>query len=494
MGERWKPFAAYNVDRARTPSRGGLDAGTLRAFVVPAIAPEVLARIAVPTTLIWGRHDLATPLTVAEAASARYGWPLHVIEDAGDDAPIGASRRSGPRRSSEARHAGPRCLDAAAAVGPVTRASAQATLLLERDDRQDARRVVVRADGPRPTSPRAVRHARDRGLALLGARRRSQHRRHRARRRRADDRHVGAARRSTSTPRRKTATVGAGCLLGDVDHATQRHGLATPLGFFSEVGVAGLTLGGGLGYLTRRFGWTVDNLLAVEIVTADGQIRTASRDENPDLFWAVRGAGANLGAVTSFTFRAARGRPDRLRRVDRVAVRARRGDPAAPTARSRARPARELTAYLILLRAPAAPFVPEAWHGERLCAMATCFSGDLGGVDEAFAPIRAIGEPVVDLLHEQPYVELQSYLNDDRAEGRATTTGAPSYVSELSDGLLTVCREVFAECPVPGAEIGLLHIGGALNERDDDDGAVGNRDAQFVFGVIGMWAARRAAG
>ena len=101
----------------------------------------------------------------------------------------------------------------------------------------------------------------------------------------------------------KLAHVGPGCLLKDVDQASQEHGLATVLGFISEVGIAGLTLGGGLGYLTRRFGWTVDNLLEVEIVTADGQVRRASRDENADLFWAIRGAGANLGVVTRFTFR-----------------------------------------------------------------------------------------------------------------------------------------------------------------------------------------------
>src|SRR6185436_12034379 len=104
-------------------------------------------------------------------------------------------------------------------------------------------------------------------------------------------------------PDARTATVQAGCRLADVDRATQEHGLATPLGFFSDVGVAGLTLGGGLGYLTRRFGWTVDNLLEVEIVTADGVRRRAAHDEDPDLFWALRGAGANLGVVTSFTFR-----------------------------------------------------------------------------------------------------------------------------------------------------------------------------------------------
>lgn len=107
----------------------------------------------------------------------------------------------------------------------------------------------------------------------------------------------------TVDPDAKLAHVGPGCLLKDVDQATQEHGLAMPLGFISEVGVAGLTLGGGLGYLTRRFGWTVDNLLEVEIVTADGRVRRASREKNADLFWAIRGAGANLGVVTSFTFR-----------------------------------------------------------------------------------------------------------------------------------------------------------------------------------------------
>ena len=104
-------------------------------------------------------------------------------------------------------------------------------------------------------------------------------------------------------PDARLAHVGPGCLLGDVDRATQEHGLATVLGFASEVGVAGLTLGGGFGYLARRFGWAVDNLEEVEIVTADGEIRTANREEHPDLHWAVRGGGGNFGVVTRFTFR-----------------------------------------------------------------------------------------------------------------------------------------------------------------------------------------------
>src|SRR6185295_264456 len=156
------------------------------------------------------------------------------------------------------------------------------------------------------------------------------------------------------------ATVQAGCLLGEVDRATQEHGLATPLGFISEVGVAGLTLGGGLGYLTRRFGWTVDNLLAVEIVTADGAVRRASHDENADLFWAIRGAGANLGVVTSFTFRLHAVGPtvvggliawpfERAAEILR-AYRTLTGE--AP---------RELAVWMNLLRAPAAPFVAPQW-------------------------------------------------------------------------------------------------------------------------------------
>jgi FAD/FMN-containing dehydrogenase len=288
-------------------------------------------------------------------------------------------------------------------------------------------------------------------------------------------------------PGARLARVGPGCVLGDVDRATQKHGLATVLGFLSEVGVAGLTLGGGLGYLARRFGWTVDNLVEVEIVTADGRIRRASRDENADLFWGIRGAGANLGVVTRFTFRLHEVGPTvyggliawPFEQADEILRAYRALTEQAP---------RELTVFLICFRAPPAPFVPPRWHGERVCAMAVCYSGDLTRVDAALAPIRALGDPVVDLLQEQPYVQIQSYLDatEPKGDDYYWKTG---YVSELTDGLLSTVRELASECPIPRAEVAFLHLGGALNERAADDGAVGNRDAQYAYGAIGIWEA-----
>jgi FAD/FMN-containing dehydrogenase len=283
----------------------------------------------------------------------------------------------------------------------------------------------------------------------------------------------------------RTVTVQPGCLLGEVDRETQLHGLATPLGFISEVGVAGLTLGGGLGYLTRRFGWAVDNLVEVEIVTADGRARHASRDENAELFWAIRGAGANLGVVTSFTFRLHEVGPTvyggliawPFDRADEILRAYRTLTSEAPL---------ELAVWMNLLRAPAAPFVPSEWHGERVCAMAVCYSGDLDHADEALAPIRALGDPVFDLLGAQPYTAVQSYLDAAEPKGKHYYWKT-EYLSELSDDFLSTWRDLAAECPSPDTEMGILHLGGALNEHDADDGAVGNRDARYACGALGMW-------
>ena len=295
-------------------------------------------------------------------------------------------------------------------------------------------------------------------------------------------------------PRERTATVQPGCLLGDVDRETQFHGLATPLGFISEVGVAGLTLGGGLGYLTRRFGWSVDNLLEVEIVTADGAVRRAAADENEDLFWAVRGAGANFGAVTSFTFRLHEVGPTvfggliawPFDRAAEILEAYRAFTSEAP---------RELAVWLNMMRAPDVPFVPAEWRGERVCAMVVCYSGDLGGADGALEPIRALQAPIVDLLAERPYTEVQSMLDALEPKGDHYYWKT-EFVAELGDELMSLWPELAAACPIPRAQLGILHVAGALNERADDDGAVGNRDAHWVLGAVGVWepGAARADG
>jgi hypothetical protein len=199
----------------------------------------------------------------------------------------------------------------------------------------------------------------------------------------------------------------------------------------------------------------------------------------------VRGAGANLGVVTSFTFRLHEVGPTVYGGLIAWPYEQAEEFLRAYRTLTTDGPA-ELTAFLMIARAPAAPFVPPAWHGRRICALSICFSGDLGDAEAAIAPIRAIGDPIVDLLHEQPYTELQSYLDATEPKGNHYYWKT-EFAAELSDEFLSLWRDLAAECPIPEAQIGLLHLGGALGEREGDDGAVGNRDAGYACGVIGAW-------
>ena len=281
----------------------------------------------------------------------------------------------------------------------------------------------------------------------------------------------------------RLATVGPGCRLRDVDRATQEHGLATVLGFVSKTGVAGLTLGGGFGYLARRFGWAVDNLEEVEIVTADGEIRTANREVAPDLFWAVRGGGGNFGIVTRFTFRLHQVGPNitggliawSADRIEEVLNAYREITESGP---------RELTAAVDVRFAPPAPFIPEDWRGKPVVAMLICDSGTDPQAD--LAPLRALSDPVVDLVAERPYVDLQSLVDVTEPDGMHYYWKT-EFVPALSSGFLDAFREHALGMTPPLSDSVIFHIGGALNERDPDDGAVGNRDAHFVTGFAGQW-------
>jgi FAD/FMN-containing dehydrogenase len=290
----------------------------------------------------------------------------------------------------------------------------------------------------------------------------------------------------TVDPDARLARVGSGCLLQEVDRATQAHGLATPLGSFSsEVGVAGLTLGGGLGYLTRRFGWTADNLEEVEIVTADGQVRTASRDENADLHWALRGGGGNFGVVTRFTFRLHEVGPTVTGGL--VVWSADRVDDVLATYRDLTESAsRELTAAVTVRLAPPAPFLPEEWHGRAIIGLLVCHTG--GDVDSDLAPVRALGDPISDLITEKPYTDQQSMLDGMEPKGRHYYWKT-EYLPGLSNAFLDTFRDSALKVTSPLSESILIHLAGALNERAHDDGAVGNRDARYMTAFAGQWPA-----
>jgi FAD/FMN-containing dehydrogenase len=288
----------------------------------------------------------------------------------------------------------------------------------------------------------------------------------------------------TVDPDRRLAHVGSGCLLQDVDRGTQVHGLATPLGSFSsEVGVAGLTLGGGLGYLTRRFGWSVDNLEEVEIVTADGQIRTTSREEDADLFWALRGGGGNFGVVTRFTFRLHEVGPTitgglmvwSTDRVDDVLAVYRDITEAAP---------RELTMAVNVRLAPPAPFLPDTWHGKPIIGVLLCHSGENAGAD--LAPLRALGEPLADLITQKPYTEQQSMLDGSEPKGHHYYWKT-EYLAGLSNQFLDTFRDSASKVTSPLSESLIIHLAGALNDLADDDGAVGNREARYMSAFAGQW-------
>lgn len=284
---------------------------------------------------------------------------------------------------------------------------------------------------------------------------------------------------------RKLVHVQPGCLLGDVDRETQLHGLAAVLGFVSETGVAGLTLGGGFGYLTRRFGWTSDNLVEAEVVTADGRVLRASAEDNADLFWGIRGGGGNFGIVTRFTFR--------LHEVGPMVTAGMCVWPAEQAPEVIAKYAeltrvapRELTLAMTMRLAPPAPFLPKEWHGKPIIANVVCHTGSQAQADADLAPLRSLGKPIADLIARKPYCAQQSMLD-------ATQPKGPHYYwkSEFLPALTAEACDVFGtygtQTPTPQSQIIVFHVGGAIVERAADDGAVGNRDAEFAFAAAGCW-------
>lgn len=283
----------------------------------------------------------------------------------------------------------------------------------------------------------------------------------------------------------RTAHAQAGCVLGDVDRETQLHGLAASLGFVSNTGIAGLTLGGGFGYLTRRFGWTCDTVISIDMVTADGRLVRASELENADLFWGLRGGGGNFGVATGFEYRLNPIGPDiyggaiawRAEEAPRVLEAFRKITLDAPP---------EFQCVAVLRKAPPAPWLPKEVHGQPIVALFVCDTGPFLEAKERAVPLKALGSPVGDILQKRPYISQQSLLDATQPNGRRYYWKS-EYLSGHDPNLLTAIIDHADRMPSIHSAILLFPIDGALNKLSGDHCPAGNRDAKSVLNIAGSW-------
>lgn len=286
-------------------------------------------------------------------------------------------------------------------------------------------------------------------------------------------------------PVSRIARVEPGATLGDFDREAQAFGLATPVGINSTTGIAGLTLGGGFGWLSRKHGLALDNLLAVDIVLASGELVHADANTNPDLFWAIRGGSGNFGVVTSFEFQLHPVGPevqsglivhpyenalDILKGYRDVAA-------AMPD---------DLSCWVVLRKAPPLPFLSEEWHGREVLVFAVCYVGDPKAADDAIEPLRALGEPIADVIGPTPYAGWQTAFDP------LLTSGARNYwkshaFGNLQDMALETIVDYAGDLPGPECEIFIAQLGGATNRIAKDATAYPHRDAAFVLNVHTRW-------
>ncbi len=278
----------------------------------------------------------------------------------------------------------------------------------------------------------------------------------------------------------------AGATWGDLDRETQAFGLAVPGGVVSTTGIAGLTLGGGLGWLRRKHGASCDNLLSVDIVTANGQLLKASETENADLFWGVRGGGGNFGVVTTFEYR--------LHPVGPEIMFCGTFYPAALTQdalrfyRAYVKTAPdELSSFAISGTIPAYDVFPEHIHGAPFMLFAACYAGPIEEGARIVQPLRAFSSPLIDLSGPMPYLTLQTFFDEDYPYGTLQYYWKSLYLRELSDAAIREIEGIAAECPSPHSTLDIWQLGGAFSRVGAEESAFGRRDAPFLLGIEANW-------
>ncbi len=284
---------------------------------------------------------------------------------------------------------------------------------------------------------------------------------------------------------RKVAHCQAGCTLGDVDRETQLYGLAACLGFVSNTGIAGLTLGGGFGYMSRRFGWTTDTVKSMTVVTADGRIVRASESENSDLFWGLCGGGGNFGVVTDIEYELFEVGPEIVGGA--IAWPADQANEVlALFAETVADMPRELALVAGLRKAPPAPWLSPDVHGKPIILVVACYTGPIEQGEKLLAPIKAFGAPAGDVIQRRPYVTQQSLLDATQPNGRRYYWKS-EYLPGVASEMLEIYKQQGAKIQSPHSALLLFPLGGAVQELPDGHSAAGNRAAGFVFNATASW-------
>jgi len=287
-------------------------------------------------------------------------------------------------------------------------------------------------------------------------------------------------------PVARTARAQPGLLWGEVDRETQAFGLATPGGIVTHTGIGGLTLGGGLGWLMRRYGLTIDNLLSADVVTADGEFLRASADENADLFWGLRGGGGNFGVVTSFEYRLHLVGPTVLAGVMlHPAARAR--EVLASYREYVATAPDELMTIVILTTAPPAPFLPTSVHGQPVVIIGACYAGSMDDGQRAIAPLRRFGPPLADTVGPTPYVSHQALLDPGVPHGLGYYWKS-EYVAALTDPLIETLAKQAWRAATPESYTIIFHLGGAVARQDPEASAFEDRRAGHAVNIDAVWS------